>query len=57
MADRRKKGTGTLIERKDGRWEGRAVVGYDDNGKAVRKSVLAQTKAECQKKLKELINQ
>ena len=46
-----------MIERKDGRWEGRAVVGYGDNGKAVRKSVLAQTKAECQKKLKELINQ
>lgn len=57
MADRRKKGTGTLIERKDGRWEGRAVVGYDDNGKAIKKSVTAHSKAECQKKLKELIKQ
>lgn len=57
MGDRRKKGTGTLIERKDGRWEGRAVVGYDDNGKSIKKSVLAHTKTECQKKLKELIRQ
>ncbi len=57
MGDRRKKGTGTLIERKDGRWEGRAVVGYDDNGKSIKKSVLAHTKIECQKKLKDLIKQ
>ena len=57
MADRRKKGTGTLIERKDGRWEGRAVVGYDDNGKAIKKSVISRSKADCQKKLKELIRQ
>lgn len=57
MADRRKKGTGTLTERKDGRWEGRVVVGYDDNGKAIRKSVFAPSKTECQKKLKELVQQ
>ena len=57
MADRRKKGTGTLIERKDGRWEGRAVVGYDDNGKAIKKSVISRSKSDCQKKLKELIKQ
>jgi integrase len=57
LGDRRKKGTGTLIERKDGRWEGRAVVGYDEKGKGIRKSVVARTKNECQKKLKELIKQ
>ena len=57
MADRRKKGTGTLIERKDGRWEGRAVVGYKDNGKAQTKSVIARSKTECQKKLKALIKE
>ena len=29
MARKRKNGTGTIRQRKDGRWEGRAVVGYD----------------------------
>ena len=32
MARKRKSGTGTIRQRKDGRWEGRAVVGYDDKG-------------------------
>ena len=40
--------------RKDGRWEGRAVVGYDDKGLPVTKNVLAKTKAECAAKLKAL---
>ena len=30
MAKRRKQGTGTIRQRKDGRWEGRAVIGYDE---------------------------
>ncbi len=32
MAKRRKQGEGTLRLRKDGRWEGRIVIGYDDKG-------------------------
>ena len=32
MAKRRNRGDGSLHLRKDGRWEGRAVVGYDDKG-------------------------
>ena len=32
MAKRRKGGTGTIRQRKDGRWEGRAFIGYDDKG-------------------------
>lgn len=55
MADRRKKGKGSIREHKDGRWEGRVVVGYDDKGLPKTKSVLAKTKAECEKKLNELI--
>ena len=46
MAGRRKNGTGTVRERKDGRWEGRIVVGYDDKGLPKTKSVLAKTKTE-----------
>ena len=32
MAGKRKKGQGTIRLRKDGRWEGRVVVGYDAVG-------------------------
>ena len=55
MADRRKKGKGSIRERKDGRWEGRVVVGYDDKGLPKTKNVLAKTRAECEKKLNELV--
>ena len=51
MARKRKSGTGTIRQRKDGRWEGRAVVGYDDKGLPKTKNVLAKTKHECQEKL------
>lgn len=54
MAKRRKAGQGTLRLRKDGRWEGRIVVDYNENGTPKTKSVTAKTKAECQKKLEEL---
>ena len=55
MAKRRKQGTGTIRQRKDGRWEGRAVIGYDEIGLPKTKSVLAKTKRECQEKLKALL--
>lgn len=54
MAKRRKNGAGTVRLRKDGRWEGRVVIGYDGNGNPKTKNVLAKTKAECLKKLEEL---
>lgn len=54
MAKRRKQGEGTLRLRKDGRWEGRVVVGYDDKGLPVTKNVTAKTKAECAAKLDKL---
>jgi len=40
--------------RKDGRWEGRVVIGYDDKGLPVTKNVLARTKSDCVAKLKAL---
>ena len=54
MAKRRKRGDGGVSLRKDGRWEGRAVIGYDDKGLPVTKNVLAKTKSECAAKLKAL---
>ncbi len=57
MAKRRKQGEDTLRLRKDGRWEGRIVVGYDDNGLPKTKNVTAKTKTECAAKLELLKEQ
>ena len=54
MARKRKSGDGTVRLRKDGRWEGRVVIGYDDNGYPQTKNVLAKTKNECLEKLRAL---
>ena len=54
MARKRKNGEGTVRLRKDGRWEGRVVIGYDDNGYPKTKNVLAKTKNECLEKLRAL---
>ena len=54
MARKRKNGEGTLRHRTDGRWEGRVVIGYDEEGNPKTKSVLAKTKAECASKLEKL---
>ena len=54
MAKKRKRGDGSLHLRKDGRWEGRVVISYDEKGLPRTKNVLAKTKRECQEKLKQL---
>ena len=54
MGRKRKSGEGTVRLRKDGRWEGRIVVGYDEKGLPRTKNVLAKTKGECVEKLKTL---
>jgi len=51
---KRKSGEGTVRLRKDGRWEGRVVIGYDEKGLPKTKNVLAKTKGECVEKLKAL---
>jgi len=56
LAKRRKQGEGTLRLRKDGRWEGRIVIGYDDKGLPITKNVTAKTKIECAEKLEALKN-
>lgn len=40
-----------IFKRKDNRWEGRYIFGYDDNGKAIYKSVYAKTYKDTKIKL------
>lgn len=55
MAKRKSsRGNGSIHKRKDGRWEGRYVIGRDEKGLPKTKSVLAKTKKECEEKLKAL---
>mgnify|MGYP004509714549 FL=1 len=51
---KKKQGDGSVFQRKDGRWEGRIVVGYKENGYAQTKNVTAHIKTECQEKLAKL---
>ena len=55
MGKRRKSGTGSVFRRKDGRWEGRAVVGYRENGYPITRNVLANSEAACREKLDALV--
>ena len=57
MADRRKKGKGTVRQRSDGRWEGRIIAFYDENNKPKYKSVFGKSKTEVQEKLKALMEE
>lgn len=54
MGTKRKNGSGTVRLRSDGRWEGRIIIGYNDEGKPKFKSVFGKSQTECNKKLKEL---
>ena len=55
MAKRKSsRGEGSIHRRKDGRWEGRYVIGRNEKGLPKTKNVLAKTKKECEEKLKAL---
>lgn len=55
MAKRKSgRGDGCIHKRKDGRWEGRYVIGRNEKGLPKTKNVLAKTKRECEEKLKAL---
>ena len=54
MSKKRKKGSGTLRKRADGRWEARVVVGYDEKGLPLTKCVTALEKTKCLEKLEQL---
>ena len=48
-------GTGTIRQRKDGRWEARYTVGRDPGtGKQIQRSVYGSTQKEVAQKLKEI---
>ena len=53
---RRSNNEGCITQRKDGRWAGIATIGYDENGKQMRKTVYGKTRMEVVKKLTELTN-
>lgn len=59
MAGRRGNGEGSIYQRKttDGRWCASVSLGYDENGKAIRKTATAKTRAEVVKKLREMQRQ
>lgn len=53
MAKKRANSDGSIRKRKDGRWEGRYVVGHDPiTGKMISRNVLGKTQAEAKEKLK-----
>ncbi len=41
-----------IFKRRDGRWEARYIIGYDEQGKAKYRSVYAKTYAEIKEKLR-----
>lgn len=54
MADkaRREYGSGSISQRKDGKWTGRIVIGLNENGKPKIKAVYGDTENEVKRKLK-----
>lgn len=57
MAKKRANGEGTVRKRSDGRWEGSIIIGRNNNGKLITKSVFGKTQKELIPKLHRLINQ
>jgi integrase len=53
MGKRRARGERGIYQRKDGRWEGQADLGWVD-GKRVRKSVYGGTEADVIRKLRKV---
>jgi len=51
---RRANNEGSIYQRKDGRWAGMATVGYDEDGKQLRKAVYGKSRLEVVQKLSEL---
>ena len=51
---RRANNEGSVFQRKDGRWGGALTIGYDENGKVIRKTIYGKSQAEVVKKLSEI---
>ena len=52
MAERRKRGTGSIRQKKCGTWEARYTAYRDEEGKVVRKNFCCDTKKECEERLR-----
>lgn len=51
---RRANNEGSIFQRGDGRWGGALTMGYDENGKIIRKTIYGKSRAEVVKKLSEI---
>ena len=51
---RRTNNEGSIFQRSDGRWGGALTMGYDENGKIIRKTIYGKSRAEVVKKLSEI---
>lgn len=51
---RRANNEGSIFQRSDGRWCGALTMGYDENGKIIRKTIYGKSRAEVVKKLSEI---
>ena len=51
---RRANTEGWIFQRSDGRWGGALTIGYDENGKIIRKTIYGKSQAEVIKKLSEI---
>lgn len=54
---RKSNGDGSLRKKREGLWEYRVVVGYDDYQKPIRKSFYGKTKTEPKAKYQEWLKQ
>ena len=54
MAKRRPSGDGLIRKRKDGRWEGRIIVGHKQDGKPIFRSVFAKKQSDLMPRLHQL---
>ena len=52
MAKRRPRGEGCVRKRKDGRWEGRIIIGHKKDGSPIYKTVTSKTQREVLQKLR-----
>ncbi len=62
MAKRRSRGTrrgdheGSIFQRSDGRWVASATIGYDEEGKIIRKHIYGRSRIDVAEKLAEITN-
>ena len=55
-SQRRANGSGSVFQRKNGKWAGAITIGYDDSGVQKKKVVYGNTREEVEEKLKMLDN-